>query len=63
MVKAEMEDGRVGQERHGEMLARHGAVVQQMVARRIPRRWRSVLSPEDVMQQTYMDAVRSIDQL
>jgi len=43
-----------------ELLERTGPVIRRDVAERIPARWRSVLSEDDVMQQTYADAFRGI---
>lgn len=37
-----------------------GPMVRSRVATRIPARWQSLLSEDDVMQQTYADAFRSI---
>ncbi len=42
------------------LLEQHGPAVQREIARRIPRRCRSVVSDDDVMQQTYVDAFRGI---
>jgi RNA polymerase sigma factor (sigma-70 family) len=42
------------------LLARHGRAVRTIIERSIPRRWVSVLSAEDVMQQAYLDAIKSI---
>ena len=39
-----------------ELLREHGPPVRRWVAGRIPQRWQSVLSADDVMQQTYTDA-------
>ncbi len=46
----------------GMLLERHGPVVRRDVSKRIPNRWRSLLSDDDVMQQTYADAFRSVTQ-
>ncbi len=43
-----------------ELLRRHGPAARQSLAGKIPRRWRSVLSEDDIMQQTYVDAVLGI---
>ena len=43
------------------LLERHGPRARRAIAGHIPRRWQSVLSEDDVMQQTYMDAALSID--
>ena len=45
-----------------ELLGRHAPAARQAVARNIPKRWRSLLSDDDVMQQTYADAFRGIGQ-
>ena len=42
------------------LLEEVGPEVRRSLAGRIPARWRSVLSEDDVMQQTYADAFRSI---
>lgn len=42
------------------LLERHGPAVRHGLAGRIPKRWRSVLSEDDVLQQTYVDAFRDI---
>jgi RNA polymerase sigma-70 factor (subfamily 1) len=42
------------------LLEKHGRAVRQAIAGRIPRRWRSMLSEDDVMQQTYVDAMLGI---
>jgi len=44
------------------LLQRHGPAVRASLAGRIPMRWRSVLSEDDVMQQTYANAVAKIRQ-
>jgi RNA polymerase sigma-70 factor (subfamily 1) len=44
------------------LLKRHGAAARQAVVGRIPQRWQSLLSEDDVIQQTYADAVAYIDQ-
>ncbi len=38
------------------LLSQHGPAVRRVVARNIPKRWRSMLTADDVMQQTYIDA-------
>ena len=43
------------------LLKRHGPVVRMRLAGQIPRRWRPVLSVDDVMQQTYIDAFVDLD--
>jgi len=47
-------------EGNGDSLARlveeHGLIVRRQVATEIPQKWQSVLSVDDVMQQTYTDA-------
>ena len=45
------------------LLKRHGPVARRAVRGRIPPRWQSVLSEEDVLQQTYADAFVHIRQL
>lgn len=42
------------------LLKRHAGSARRAVAGRIPRRWRSVLSEDDVLQQTFADAARDI---
>jgi RNA polymerase sigma-70 factor, ECF subfamily len=42
------------------LLERFGPEARRRITGRIPRRWRSVLSEDDVMQQTYVDAFRGI---
>ena len=42
------------------LFERHGPAVRQGLAGRVPKRWRSVLSDEDVMQQAYADAFMDI---
>lgn len=44
----------------GNLLEQVGPVVRRDVAARIPAKWRSLLSADDVMQQTYADAFRGI---
>ena len=39
-----------------ELIEEHAPVVRRWLAGKIPDRWRSVLSVDDVMQQTYTDA-------
>lgn len=43
-----------------QLLERYGAAVRRGLAGKIPKRWRALLSDDDVMQQTYADAFRSI---
>ena len=43
------------------LLARHGPTIRTQLAGRIPRHWRPVLSIDDVMQQTYIDAFVDLD--
>ncbi len=45
------------------LLAKHGVVVRQRIEHDISSRWRSVLSVDDVLQQTYAEAFVSIGQL
>ncbi|MGD2108119.1 MAG: sigma-70 family RNA polymerase sigma factor [Phycisphaerae bacterium] len=42
------------------ILKRHAPAARRAITGRIPRRWRSVLSVDDVMQQTFADAIRDI---
>ncbi len=44
------------------LLQRHGAAARRAVNGRIPQRWRSVLSEDDLMQQTYADATMGLGQ-
>jgi len=46
-----------------ELLRTHGPAVHRRIAGRIPRRWRSLVSADDVMQQTYADAFLAMDRL
>ena len=43
------------------LLEKHGPRVRQIIYRKIPQCFQSVLSEDDVMQQTYADAVRGIE--
>lgn len=43
-----------------ELLAQNGAQVRRSLAGKIPRRWQAVLSIEDVMQETYIDALLDV---
>lgn len=45
-----------------KLLEQCGPAVRRSLAGRIDKRWRSVLSEDDVMQETYVDAFRSIHQ-
>ncbi len=45
----------------GKLLEEHTPVVRGRLAGHIPQRWQAVLSPEDVLQQTYTDAFLHID--
>lgn len=45
------------------LLTEHGAVVRGRLAGQIPRRWQSVLSLDDVLQETYTDAILDIRRL
>ncbi len=45
-----------------ELLKRQGPAARRMIRGQIATRWQSVLSEDDVMQQTYADAVAGIDQ-
>jgi len=42
------------------LLERHGPSARRSLAGQVPKRWRSVLSEDDVMQQTFADAVGHI---
>ena len=42
------------------LLERYGPPVRRSLAGQIPKRWQALLSDDDVMQQTYADAVRDI---
>lgn len=42
------------------LLVKHGPDVRGRIAREIPHRWQSVLSDDDILQQTYADAMRDI---
>jgi len=42
------------------LLRKHASAVAQSITGRIPSRWRSVLSEDDVMQQTFADACMDI---
>lgn len=44
------------------LLVEHGPAVARSLARTIPTRWQAVLGMDDVMQQTYIDAVMTIRQ-
>jgi len=44
----------------GELLERHGPEVRRRLRGKIPRRWRSLLTYDDVMQQAYFDAMVDI---
>lgn len=44
------------------LLERVGPDVRRKLAPTIPSRWRSVLSPEDLMQETYIDAFLDVHQ-
>lgn len=48
------------QESLAHLLEHHGAVVRRRIAGRIPKRWQSLLSEDDVMQQSYADAAMNI---
>lgn len=45
----------------GELLEKHAPTLRERFARAIPRRFQSVLSIEDVLQQTFTDAFLGID--
>lgn len=42
------------------LLRRHGEVIRGRIASRISPKWRSLISPDDVLQQTYAEAVFGI---
>lgn len=42
------------------LIKEQSAGLHQLIAQQIPRRWRSVLSEDDVLQQTFADALHSI---
>ena len=42
------------------LLAAHGPAVRRRLTGAIPKRWQSLLSEDDVLQQTYVDAFRDI---
>jgi RNA polymerase sigma-70 factor, ECF subfamily len=46
-----------------DLFKRYGPTARRAIAGRIPKRWQSLLSEDDVMQQTYGDAVFKIGQL
>jgi RNA polymerase sigma factor (sigma-70 family) len=46
-----------------QLLEQHGPPVRRRIEGRIPRRWRSALSADDIMQQTYIDAFVDADRL
>lgn len=60
--EAEMVRQAIAGDREGltRLLEQYGPMARQRLAGRIPKRWQSVLSEDDVMQQTYVDAVRDI---
>ncbi len=43
-----------------QLLEEHGPAVRRRLVGAIPRRWQSLLSEDDVLQQTYVDAFRDI---
>ena len=43
-----------------ELLEKHGPAIRRRLAGAIPKRWQSLLSEDDVLQQTYVDAFRDI---
>jgi len=51
-----------GREALAELLEAHGPAVRERLSGAIPKRWRSLLSLDDVMQQTYADAFLDIGQ-
>lgn len=42
------------------LLKHHAPALRRIVAMDLPKRWRSVLSEDDVLQQTFVDAVRDL---
>lgn len=44
----------------GQLLEQEGSILRQRLSGEIPARWQSVLSADDVMQQTYIDAFLGI---
>jgi len=46
-----------------QLLERHGPTARHKLGGKIPRRWRPVLSEDDVMQQTYADAIVKVRQV
>jgi len=63
---ADSEDSLIDKAIHGDLealallLEKYGPALRQGLAGQLPRRWRSLLSEDDVVQQTYADAVRYI---
>jgi RNA polymerase sigma-70 factor, ECF subfamily len=45
-----------------ELLKRHGPTLRASLAGRIPKRWQAVLCDDDVLQQTFADAVAKVHQ-
>lgn len=45
------------------LLGRHGPSVRRWIAPRLPRRWRAMLSVDDIMQQAYTDAFLALPHL
>lgn len=45
------------------LLGRHGPSVRRWIAPRLPRRWRAMLSVDDIMQQEYTDAFLALRHL
>ncbi len=43
-----------------ELLERHAPAVRQEIARQIPKRWQSVLSADDVVQEMFISAFRAM---
>lgn len=57
-----LDQARAGaQEAVAELLERHGPPVRAGLRGAIPARWQSLLSEDDVMQQTYADAVLGLE--
>lgn len=43
-----------------ELLRRHEAAVRQAIERRLPQKWQALLSADDVLQQTFAEAISAI---
>ena len=44
------------------LLEKHSPMVRRRMERKIPRRWRAIVTVDDLMQQTYIDAFLGIEQ-